>query len=58
MSEETCPKCQSDDLLVVQLVPKDKPMRFHTCRHCEHRWWEDAAVGADIDLTDVLDRMG
>ncbi|WP_370327790.1 hypothetical protein [Euzebya sp.] len=50
----TCPNCRSDDLLVVRLSPKDTPMRFHTCRHCEHRWWEDIVEGTDVALTAVL----
>lgn len=52
-----CPKCNSDDLLVVRLVPKDRPMQFHTCRHCEHRWWEDADSHDDLDLEVVIDEM-
>lgn len=54
-SAVTCAKCASDDLLVVRLSPKDTEMVFHTCRGCEHTWWEDVDDGADIDLTDVLD---
>ncbi len=49
-----CPKCTSRDLLVVNLTPNDVPMRFSTCRHCEHRWWEDAHVGADMALSSVI----
>ena len=49
-----CPQCGSADLLVVQLVPRDRPMQFHTCRHCENRWWEDAHDGSDVQLTTVI----
>lgn len=54
MHAPTCPQCRSSDLLVVRLVPRDVPMRFSTCRHCEHRWWEDTSAGADLTLTTVL----
>ena len=57
-SSDTCPSCTSDDLLVVTLAPTGTPMAFHTCRHCEHRWWEQPAVagdgGREIALGEVL----
>ncbi len=54
MSQPTCPECRSDDLLVVRLTPRDVPMRFSTCRSCEHRWWEDARAGRDLALATVI----
>ena len=53
----TCEKCNSDDLLVVRLTPRDREMLFTTCRHCEHRWWQDAHVGADINLDVVSEEI-
>jgi formate dehydrogenase maturation protein FdhE len=53
----TCPSCSSPDLLVVHLAPKGEPMRFSTCRHCEHRWWEQVHVGAGIELRTVLTHL-
>lgn len=50
----TCPNCASGDLLVVSLVPRDTPLRFTTCRHCEHRWWQDAAAGVEVTLSSVI----
>ncbi len=57
MPTTTCEKCQSDDLLVVQLAPRDRQMRFTTCRNCEHRWWEDAEVGTDLRLDSVIEQI-
>ena len=56
-AKPTCPKCASEDLLVVRLVPQDTPMRFSTCRHCEHRWWEDADAGVDVALASVIHEL-
>ena len=53
-SHISCPNCTSTDLLSVALAPKDRPMQFHTCRHCEQRWWEDIAEGADVGLDVVI----
>lgn len=53
----SCPKCKSDDLLVVTLAPKERAMNFHTCRHCENRWWEDIEEGADVSLDNVIDQL-
>lgn len=58
MPRPTCPNCSSDDLMVVNLGPGDTIMRFHTCRGCEHSWWEDTKDGGDIDLRAVLDIIG
>jgi transcriptional regulator NrdR family protein len=58
MSSHTrCPNCTSDDLLVVDLTPKDALMRFTTCRHCEHRWWEDVDTSVDVALGQVLGEL-
>ncbi|CAN5366011.1 hypothetical protein BH23ACT9_BH23ACT9_27050 [soil metagenome] len=32
-------------------------MRFSTCRHCEHRWWEDAHAGRDVAFGSVIKEM-
>jgi DNA-directed RNA polymerase subunit M/transcription elongation factor TFIIS len=53
----TCPACRSDDLLVVVLSPAGTPMRFATCRHCEHRWWHDEHVGEPVDLGTVIEHI-
>lgn len=54
---QPCPRCTSSDLLVVHLTPVDTPMRFSTCRHCEHRWWEEAGSGTDVPLRLVIDDL-
>ena len=52
-----CPSCTSDDLLAVVLTPSGTPMRFATCRHCEHRWWQDQTDGAAIDIGTVIEHI-
>ncbi len=57
MTDRLCPKCSSDDLLVVDMEPNGAPMRFSTCRHCENRWWADISEGSSIDLDAVLEHI-
>lgn len=54
MSAMRCSNCERDDVLVVRLAPKNRAMRFYTCRFCEHRWWQNADDGAAVELADVL----
>lgn len=49
-----CPNCSSDDLVAITLNPRDRPLRFTTCRSCEHRWWTDLDGSTGVPLTDVL----
>lgn len=52
----TCPHCRSTNLVAVALTLATGPVRFASCRACEHRWWTDAAAGG-LSLGDVLDRV-
>lgn len=51
-----CDRCGSNDLFRVQLAPRGTPVLHSTCRHCEHRWWEerDGAAPREIALSDAL----
>ena len=51
--DTTCHRCASGDLLAVNLAPDGKPVTFHTCRRCEHRWWQDGAASS-VALDEVL----
>lgn len=53
----TCPSCHSPNVLGFTLAPAGDPMRFKSCRACEHRWWEHEGSGDELVLSDVLDRI-
>lgn len=49
-----CGNCGSADAIGIRLrLNGDVEVDFHSCHHCEHRWWK--ADGEVIDLTAVLD---
>jgi DNA-directed RNA polymerase subunit M/transcription elongation factor TFIIS len=53
-STETCARCGSIDAIEIRLrLNDDIEVDFHSCHHCEHRWWD--AGGRVIDLEAVLD---
>ena len=49
-----CPNCASTDLVKIELSPGGRPMRFSTCRACEHRWWTEQAAADVVSLERVL----
>lgn len=53
----TCPACASPDVIGFVLSPAGEPMRFQSCRSCEHRWWEQVTSGHELVLSDVLERI-
>jgi hypothetical protein len=53
----TCPSCCSPDVIGFTLTPAAEPMRFRSCRSCEHRWWEHQPSGDELVLSDVLERI-
>lgn len=48
-----CAQCGGTDAIEIRLRLDDTEVDFHSCDHCEHRWWN--ADGELIDLTTVLD---
>jgi DNA-directed RNA polymerase subunit M/transcription elongation factor TFIIS len=49
-----CSHCGSADAIGIRLrLSEEVEVDFHSCHHCEHRWWD--ADGEVIDLTAVLD---
>ncbi len=49
-----CAECGSADAIGIRLrLNEEVEVDFHSCHHCEHRWWD--AGGEVIDLTAVLD---
>jgi hypothetical protein len=54
---ERCAGCGSTDLLEIELTADGSPVRFSTCRDCEHRWWTDLSETTRIGVADVLQRV-
>lgn len=53
-SNGTCARCGSTDAIEIRLRLNDETeVDFHSCHHCEHRWWD--SDGEVIDLTSVLE---
>ena len=53
-SSGTCAQCGGTDAIEIRLrLNDDTEVDFHSCEHCEYRWWN--ADGELIDLTAVLD---
>ncbi|MDP8970917.1 MAG: hypothetical protein M3N52_10580 [Actinomycetota bacterium] len=50
----TACRCGSANLVEIDLAPAGRPVRFSTCRDCEHRWWSDVAGTGALRLDDVL----
>jgi DNA-directed RNA polymerase subunit M/transcription elongation factor TFIIS len=54
-STTVCANCGSADAIGIRLrLNEESEVDFHSCHHCEHRWWD--CDGEVIDLTAVLDR--
>lgn len=53
-SPDRCPHCRSADLVIIRLSPAGSPLRFHTCRDCEHRWWTELQTQARVEVGAVL----
>ena len=51
---DACPNCTSSDLMHVALTLPGGPVRFASCRQCEHRWWREADSGDQLNLDTVL----
>lgn len=52
-----CPGCRSSNLIVVHMTIAAEPVRFSSCRACEHRWWTDLQADRAMPLVEVLDRV-
>ncbi len=52
-----CPSCRSTNLIVVHMTIGSDPVRFTSCRACEHRWWTDLHADRLLPLDEVLDRV-
>jgi hypothetical protein len=52
-----CPKCHSTNLILVDLTIRSEPLRFTSCRSCEHRWWVDVSADRSLALPEVLERV-
>lgn len=53
---ETCPRCESQDLVGFAISPTGKSLWFSHCRSCEHRWWAESD-GDVVRLPDVLEHL-
>ena len=50
-----CPTCGGSHLTTLSMtLPDGTPVRFTSCRNCEHRRWD--ADGAELSIDVVLDR--
>ena len=53
-SNGVCANCGSADAIEIRLRLNDETeVDFHSCHHCEHRWW--GADGELVDLNVVLE---
>jgi hypothetical protein len=52
-----CPSCRSANLIVVYMTIASDPVRFASCRACEHRWWTDLNEDRLLPLGEVLERV-
>ena len=53
-SEDTCPACGGAQLTTLSMTLTDgTPVRFASCRRCEHRRWESA--GDELSIVRVLE---
>lgn len=52
----SCPNCQSSNLVRVEMTLSGGPVRFAHCRRCEHRWWTDPEGNSVLPLRTVLDK--
>jgi transposase-like protein len=55
MSDLICPRCESRNVININLTVETGPLSFYSCHACEKRWWHDDDGNA-IDLPDVLAR--
>lgn len=53
MSSLRCPKCESQNVININLTMEEGPVSFYSCHACEHRWWNKD--GEPLDLPDILD---
>lgn len=55
-TDHRCPACASDRLTELAMTLTDgTPVRFSSCRACEHRVWRDLD-GTALPVDQVLDR--
>ena len=58
--DATCPRCGGTRVTRIAMSLSDgTPVRFTSCRACEHQWWEHAGqeqTGRELAVAEVLDR--
>lgn len=48
-----CPECGGSEFTDIEInLQADDLVHFHSCRHCETKWWERA--GDPLGLDEVL----
>ncbi len=51
-TEDTCPVCQSGDLVTISMSVSASDLSFTTCHLCEAKWWHQD--GKAVPLQSVI----